>query len=464
VLRKRWPVLALVLGFAATTALWERAGVRFRSYPIDSFAQLLDPPLLRDRLLESLWHLHAQPPLFNLLVGLALKVSPDDPGGPLRAAFLLSGLAACLATFVALRALAYPRALAAVLALAFASTPTFAIYEHWGFYPHLELTLVAIAAAAFLRAGGGSPRALAGGFGALGALALLRSIYHPAYVAAAAMAATALAAPGARRRTLAAAAPAVAVVLLLATKNLFLFGFFGTSSWGGNSLHRVMTESLDPAVVEEMVRGGELHRISLVWEFSTPLVYVPMLAPGAPDTGIPALDQTGKTRTRQNAINYNHWVYPMASREYLRGALRMMRAHPEAYVRSVRWTARRFLDPVTADPFVKAIRTPVRELAAPFDAAERSPVLLGLVAAAVAWALARLVRGRGRREERLFLAFALGTLLWGSAASILLEYGENNRFRWHLTPLVFLLAAMAVRDAVRRGRPGPRIETSGSGL
>jgi len=445
----RWPLPALVVGFAVSTLLWERAGIRFRADTLDYFAQLLDPPLLRDRLLESLWHLHAQPPAFNLLAGLALKAAPDAPATILRPVFLLAGLAAGVAAYVALRALGLARPLAVGLALAFVSTPTFAIYEHWAFYPHLALACVAIAAAAFLRAGAGSRGALSAGFAALGVLSLTRSLYPFAYLAIAAAAAAALVPAGRRRAALLAALPAAGAVALWSLKNLVLFGFFGTSSWGGNSLHRMMTESLPAETVRAMVARGELSPISAEWEFSPPGVFAALLAPDGRDTGIPALDRTTKTRARENSVNYNHWIYPRASREYRKGALRMMRAHPGAYFASIRWTARRYLDPVTDDHFLRPIRFPVRGAVAPFEAAERSVLVRIAVAAALLGALVRLASGRGPRAERLFLAFALGTIAWGSALGILAEYGENNRFRWHLSPLVFLLVVTGVRDVAR---------------
>ena len=447
-MRKGWPFVALAAGFAATTFLWERAGIRFSATPVSSFAQLLDPPLLQERLAQSLWNLHAQPPLFNLIVGLALKISPAAPGVPLRIFFLAAGFAACVAIYAAVRALRVPATLAVPATLVFTATPAFALYEHWCFYPHLALALLAVAAAFFLRAGDGGTAPITGGFAALGLLALTRSVYHPLYLVLAA--ATALACVPAARRgaTARAAIPAIVVVGLWALKNLVLFGFFGTSSWGGNSLHRMMTESLPGPVVQEMVQRGEISPISLEWEFSPPETYLRILQPSRGDTGIPALDQTAKTRTRENPVNYNHWVYPLASREYARNAWTLLRVRPDAYLRSVRWTARRTLDPVTDDMFVRPIAYRVRHEVAPFETAERSPVTRALVLVVLVWSFVRLVARRGPRAERLFLAFALGTLLWATAAGVLLEYGENNRFRYHLAPLLFLLGVMSARDAV----------------
>jgi hypothetical protein len=444
--------VALVTGFAVVRLLYARAGVRFRAEPIDFFAQYLDPPLLRDRLLESLWVLHAQPPLFNLGVGLALKVSPENPGAPLHGLFLAAGLAGCLALGRILRLLGLHPWLASGLALVVTATPPFLLYENHCFYPHLAGVLLVLAGAGFLSSGGRPGGAMAGAFWVLGALAMMRSLFHPLYLVIAAAVAAKVAPTGGRRRVLASAAPPTVLVLLLAAKNLALFGFFGTSSWGGNSLHRMMTETLDGRVVEEMIAAGTLSPISREWEFERPEVYVGILAPGAPDRGVPALDETGKTRAPENPVNYNHWIYPIASREFFRDALQMIRAHPGAYLESVRWTSRRFLEPVVDDVFLGPNRLRIKPGVRASESIERSTVYRLVLAAALLWAGVAALRRSTPRSERLFLAFAVGTVLWVAVFGIGFEYGENNRFRFQLLGLLAALVAYGARDLLRAGR------------
>ena len=50
------------------------AGVRFDAHALGIYYQFIDPPLLESRLLESLFYSHGQPPLFNLFLGLVLKI------------------------------------------------------------------------------------------------------------------------------------------------------------------------------------------------------------------------------------------------------------------------------------------------------------------------------------------------------------------------------------------------------
>jgi hypothetical protein len=445
---------SIVVGYGAIHFAFAAMRMRFRADTLERFAQFLDPPLLQDRLLESLWFLHAQPPLLNFLGGVALKISPADPAPPLAALFTICGLASCGWLAGILRRLDVPRPAAVAVALLFVATPPFVLFRSWFFYPHLAQTLLLSAGYCFVRSRAEPGRWMAGGFWALAALVGLRSLYHPLFLLLAIGAVTTIVGSSDRRRTLRLAAGPAAIVLALCLKNLWLFGFFGTSSWGGNSLHRMMTETLDRSVIEAMVRSGELTPISLEWEFSPPEKYLEILAPEGGDRGVPALDQTGKTVTRTNAVNYNHWVYPIASKEYASAAVRMMREHPGAYLRSLAWTARRTFDPIGDDEYVRPLRFWIRKLADPWDAFEGSALYGILLALGLIGAIVGVVHPATCRRDRLFLAFATGTILWTTAIGIMLEYGENNRFRLQISALWWIVIVWAIASAVRRIRSG----------
>ena len=449
-----WGLLAVA--FALSRWLWDLTKLRFRADTMDYFAQMLDPPLLQERLLESLWYLHAQPPLLNLLAGVALKASPERPDLFLGAVFWLAGLAICLALYAIGKGLGLPRPAAGLLALAIVSTPTTLVYEHWFFYPHLAAALLTGAAALFLASRGRPGPAWAGGFWLLAVLVWLRSLFHPVFFFALVGVAVLTAAKSDRGRALRGAALPAAFVLLLVLKNLFVFGFAGTSSWGGNSLHRMMTEVLPRETLEAAVAAEEITPLSLEWEFSKPEKYLEVL--GIPDEprGVPALDEKGKTRARTNAVNYNHWTYLEVGPIYTDSAVHLIRAHPGMYAKSVQWTARRYLDPVTDDMLIKPIRFRVKRFIEPFEAAQQSPFLRGLAILAVLYLGFRAGRGlfaAERHPDGWFAFFVFAVIVWVSTLGILFEYGENNRFRYQIGPLVWIAVGVAGRDLWRRFRP-----------
>jgi hypothetical protein len=80
-IQQSWPATGrrdyiLLAGlFAISRALYGLLGLRFDSSTLPGYMQFIDPALLRDRLLESLWYYHAHPPLLNLFTGIATPTS-----------------------------------------------------------------------------------------------------------------------------------------------------------------------------------------------------------------------------------------------------------------------------------------------------------------------------------------------------------------------------------------------------
>ena len=67
------PTTIIVALFVGVRVLLFALGGRFDAENLTTWMQIADIQLLRIDLLHTLWYLHSQPPLFNLLIGLALK-------------------------------------------------------------------------------------------------------------------------------------------------------------------------------------------------------------------------------------------------------------------------------------------------------------------------------------------------------------------------------------------------------
>jgi len=448
----------LWLGVAAAFVLsrwaYYRAGVRFNSDPVYYFTQLLDPELLSHRLLESLLYLHAQPPLYNLLTGLALKLGGDDVGLVLWAFYLCVSFTILVLFIRTLTRLAVPTWMAMAVSLVFCCTPQFVLYENWYFYPLLELLSLQVAAYALLRSEGRPGRWMAMALWTLAALVWLRSLYHPVYFLFAVAAVAGLAARGQRRAVLLNAIGPSVAVLLLVLKNAALFGLWGTSSWGPNSLHKVMEPFVGKPTIEAMIQDGELTPISAVWEFSPGDVYMDLLRLPDERHGIPALDEVRKgdshPKIRRNSVNYNHWSYLHAAKAYQHDTRVLLRRFPEAYLEAIQWNARQFVRPVTAHGFLAENRSSIPRVTEWFEDLEMA--LLWSVPMLLVAGTLSLLRRETPRAERLLLAFILGTFCWATSLSLLAEHGENNRFRFHLMGLVVFLGCHSVRVVVARFR------------
>lgn len=445
------PWLVAVLGFILARGWYCGQGIGFWSDTVYFFSQILDPPLLRDHLLQSLWHLHAQPPIFNALTGLVMKGAPQAFPQVFQALFLGVGLATMAFTTLTLREIAVPRWPAVAIALVFCCAPPFVLYENWYFYPHLSMGFLAGAAWCLARSGGRPGPFMQAAFWVMAALVLLRSLFHPVYLVLALAVALVNCPRGMRKRLLLGAVLPLVLVGLFCAKNLVVLGFFGTSSWGGNSLHRVAKENVPRSEVSRLVETGVLAPISPEWEFSHPRIYMDLLGLDDQDRGVPALDRPDRTplheSTKRDPINYNHWVYLDVSRLYMEGALELIRRYPGPYLDTVGHNLVRFLDPVTRDNFVVPNRNRINVLATRIENLERAVLIPVVIPVLLTWSLASLFRpGRRRPRERLVLLFALGTIGWVTVLGSLAETGENSRFRYQIMGLVLLVSCHGGRQ------------------
>lgn len=449
--------------FVVTRALYYWAGVRFNDGPLEVYWQYLDPFLLRTRLGESLLHLHSQPPLFNLFLGLALKTG--DEHAVFVPTFLALGLIVYAGAFLLLRRLDVSAWIAFVLATWMATSPAFVAYESWLFYSLPVAALLVLASLLFERAV--RRERTRDGLAFLAVVACvcaLRSLYHLAFLVAAA-GFLALAWRDTRRALAAAAVPLLLTAALYA-KNAVLFGHFAASTWTGMNLARMTTQELDRTETERLVASGTLHAVSLVPGFGKPEIYPPEYFAG-PASRIRALGWTEKTT---GATNFNHAGYIAVSDDMLRDAVWVARHRPGVYARSVvsAWEIYfrstgdvRFLGAANI-----AVLRPVSDaydtlffgrwsrVARAEDAAPRYwTLLVGLPLLFAMGLLSALGRGPGRaleRPQRLLVGWLCFTIGYVALVGNLLELGENNRFRFETDALSLVLLGRAAEAILRR--------------
>ena len=118
--------------------------------PLGSFWQIVDPSLLKTHLLQSIWYLHAQPPLYNLLLGVALKVFGSHFGTVAHGAQIGVGVVIALSLYAALIVIGLSRWWATGTASLFVVSPSALLYENWLFYEYLVLMLLLLATLAFV--------------------------------------------------------------------------------------------------------------------------------------------------------------------------------------------------------------------------------------------------------------------------------------------------------------------------
>src|SRR5216117_828059 len=91
--RSRISLLVLVVAFITSRVFYLfYLNVRFDADPLDYFLQFADPQLLKDDLIRSIFYMHGQPPLFNLFLGLVLKLFPETYALLFHLVYLTLGL------------------------------------------------------------------------------------------------------------------------------------------------------------------------------------------------------------------------------------------------------------------------------------------------------------------------------------------------------------------------------------
>jgi len=466
-LRVRLAVVAAA--FIATRALLVVLGVRFDIALMPWLWQLLDVRLLHHHLAQSLWNLHSQPPLFNLLVGLALKLFPHHVAGAFHALFLVLGLSAALALEVVLERLGVRPWPAVALAVIVSSAPFWLVYENWLYYEYIVMTLLVIAAftlAQFARAW--SVRWGAAFFTLLALVVYTRASFQIVWMLLV-VACLGLVRHDAWRPIVKAAALPLLVVALLYAKNTVMFGVPSTTSWFGMNLARITLWTAPAAEKQRLVAEGKLSRLALVDPFSSLSDYKGLYRPHRP-TGVPALDRAAKSN---GAVNLNDRAYIGLSRAYLRQALLFIRYEPTGYLRGIGKAAGKLSVPATDYSYVYTERDKIRLWDQIFNSVVywRTPWLhrigLGLILMYVAttiWGLllfVRLARRGAASAADTTTTFLWITTVYLCVVASLTDFGENERVHLPIDPLVLVLAALVVRDvarrvSTRRASPGPR--------
>lgn len=457
---------------AVAQVLARVGGLRFDMRPLVRFMQYLDPVLLQARLGESLFYLHSQPPLFNLFLGVVLKLPSSWQLPTFQAVYLLLSTATAVAVLMLQLRLGVGRPVAFLLSLAFAVSPALLLYSNWLAYSLPVAGLLCFSALCLHRfVAVGRGWAAFGFFSGVALVGLLRSSFHLVWFVVLA-AGLLLAVPGLRMKTARAAVLPLLAVLALYAKNAAVFGKFSASSWLGMNAWEMAADQLPRKEVEQLVAAGELSATALIPRYADPPEYPAQYSAwsGPP---APALVQLKRST---GATNYNHIVYARVSDFYLGDALRLVVLRPAGYARSLlkAWFAyfKSSTDYVLFEPNRErlAVWNRLYDVAfcgrLPFDFTRTgwlkvtSPrghflclfLLVGLPGL-VAFGVRRALSQGRPLAERVTIGFLCLTIGYVAIVGNLLQAGENNRFRFETDPLSLVLLGLVAGQVLARRIP-----------
>lgn len=435
------------------------------------FYQNLETDLLLEHPLQSIWALHAQPPLWNVVGAIYLHLFGSLQLPMLHLTHIGLGAAvAAMALLVVGRATG-SRRVALAVGLLVALHPALFLYEAYALYTTFVTFLVTLAA--YLLSG--AERSDAAPWGpvwflvAISALTLTRSVYHLVYLLALTPLAVALVGRPTRRQWI-----VMVFALLLPVgwyaKNKVQYGFFGASSWYGMGLWRTALFRQNSDVLLELRDEGLIETVARLEAFTPPVAYRGLGFEEESD--VPALSR-----------NDNHNInIPEISAAYQRSAVSLIKRSPRQYVRNVVTAYGNFATPSSDFVHLTANRERIRWhaeldrwlLGRPLVARTEAELggeayygsLYYLLFPAVLFLYAfQFTRNLDRPRDLMLrplddppLFFIAFTIVYTLVISCSMELGENIRFKFPVEP-VFLVLGVVVLHRMFGAREGETSST-----
>lgn len=458
------PLTAILVLFTASRVwAWEE-GVRFDKSSLHEFWQYLDPDLLKHHLLQSVWYLHAQPPLYNLLLGVDLKVFGSLYGGAAHVLQICLGIGIALSLYALTVALGVPRWWAAGVSALFAVSPAMIVYENWLFYEYTVAALLLFSALAFLalerRPSAWRSFVL---FGLLVTICLIRASFQIVLPLAVLVFVLWLFRSHRREIALGALVP-ILVLAGVSVKNWALFGTPSTSSWAGMNLMQIDQQGFRAGEEGDLQQQGVVGPISAIEVFQPLSAYTSVVPLSDRYASIPALHD--QVKPSGAGANFNNITYVKISNKYMHDWVQILLHRPSVYVRGIWQGMHKASWPSTDYYFFVQNRKKIEPWVRGFDAvvlwqprvtwANNAPQ--GTAYGIVFFYLCALIFGAVetwrvlRRRGSAAIAFMWILLAYATVAMTLGEVAENQRIRFVSDPIVTIFVAVLAARLVRARR------------
>ncbi len=433
-------------------------GLELAYHPLFKYWQYLDVHTLRYNLLKGVWYNHGQPPIFNIFLGIILKLSGSYSFEVFSIVFKAITLFNTILLLKLCLKITKDRRIALFVALLYLFSPGTMVFENELFYTTFVTLLFLIACHFLLKFNSALTwKTVAGFFLALMLIMLTRSMYHPVLLAVvgAAVFFYFRKQPGAGKIIIA------GLIALLFTggwyaKNYMIFGKFSASSWFGMNISRSIFHNK---------KATDTTRIESIPPFSPISTYEKFLPEGyeLPYGRLNDRDLLNELKN-DSLLNANHVGYIDVSKQYLHASRKHIKKYPLSYIQNVIQSVVIFFEPGTRYPLMEyqARKIKYYDVAYSFNlshfATGKQERRIAKVASAIPkfiiYTLVFFWLGRYCYREKKLSAVNLFVLLilgYVFMLSSLLEYSENMRFRFEIEPLFLLLLAQ-VLALIRRRR------------
>ncbi|MCP4566558.1 MAG: hypothetical protein GY841_03130 [FCB group bacterium] len=459
------PLAYVLIAFVVSRVIYFVLGIRFDMEPLGHYWQYIDPELLRTNLFESLYYLHSQPPLFNLFLGIVLKIFPGYETIAFQIIFIACGLILSVSLCLLMTSMGISSRLSCILTIIFIASPTCVLYENYLFYTYpvaAVLSLSALMLHRYLKFG--RVWNLVVFFALLASLVFTRSFFHLVWYGVMALPIIWFQRRNWRKIVLVAGIPFLLCFILYA-KNAHEFGSFSGSSWFGMNFARLTTWRLPLEEQLDLVERQKISDLSVIKPFRKLEIYQHYSDyPLAELTGIPVLDQKRKST---GATNMNNLTYISISGDYWRDARYVLFHYPGTYIGSLSESFFTYFIPSSSYSFLKDNRQKISLVDRAYNLVlcgqlqyekeitdVRAFLSIGLFTVLgyiVVMIYSLLLLRQAFRRKPISYPFALTllfiwlNLLYVTIVGNAFELGENNRFRFIAEPLFVVLLGQVIR-------------------
>jgi hypothetical protein len=443
-------VSIIIVVFSISRILAWFIGLHLSPWPLYAYWQYLDVNTLTNHLLRGVWYDHAQPPAFNLFLGIVLKIGGEQSTLVFAGILKLISMANGLLIFFILRKLAVATWLPLLTALVYLLSPATLIFENELFYTNAISFLLLLATHFLIRfENSGKGWNAFGIFFPLTLLCLTRSVYHIIWLF---VVSAFLLFYFRKNASLYKLVFCSLISLVLVggwyLKNKMIFGRFTSSTWVGMNMARNVFHDSE-------IRDSSL--IEAYAPFSRISVYRKFLDPRFEESykGLNDVDLLEEIKN-DSFINETEVSYIRVSDLYQQASMRYIHTHPEAYAKNVSQSAILYFTPATVYSLAveQSKKIKAYDLLYSFNgthfAANKQQRRILLTISAIPKMILYLmvffilirysIQKRSVSPWNLFIMLTIGFVF---GVGSLFEHYENMRFRFETEPLFLVLAAQA---------------------
>lgn len=449
-------------------------GISFEYDWVFQMWHFIDVELLKEKMFESIYYFHYQPPIFNFFLGLIHKQTILDPILILRCFFYSLTYGMGLIIFNLTKNLTRNSYIPFLISSIFYLFPETIIYENWPIYTWTSSFLL-IYSFSLLAKYNKNQKSwhLQLFFISQVILILTRSAFHPIYFISWFLFLLVVYKQK-KMEIFKSFAPSFLIFTLVCIKNFYLFGFFGVGSGLGFSLYKITPKVINEKRIETFIDINKEFKI-------TPVKSIDQYGFGnkpVPDKfkNITILNKQFKSSLgkygEEYSVNLGHYHYLEIAKKYQESAIKIIKKYPLEYLKRVFRGTIMFFKPTWDHGFgvennsaslksyidvltLNSIRLKIENIFVsgkkPWPMRDEIPytsyVVIPFLYLIVLLMMYKFDLLSFSKPEYLF---ALFTVIYLIAVSNLIELAENDRYRVMIDPLVFLVGSQCLLVFRRR--------------